>query len=592
MKIKKAFSVILASCIITSAMSISGAYTVSSSAPIGSDNGIMRDNITVQQIADEMGVGLNLGNTMEAYWLDQYIRKGNWLNEGRIDSGAQTIGQNKPQNYETCWGAVVTTQEAIDGMKAAGFNTVRVPVYWGNMMNNDGTFTINDEYIGRVKEIVDYCRNAGLYVVINMHHYDEFLIRRYSEAGTLKECAETIKKLWTQIAEYFKDYSDYLVFEGFNEYLGGGPYERNSSGDVMTDQWGNPKVKNLPKSEAYEWTNTLNQTFVNAVRSTGGNNAKRILIASGYWTNIDNTTKSDFKMPNDTVENRMMVSVHYVDNGIYWSNQIGNDRWEEYSLDQLEKLNKAFTAKGIPVFIGETTGSYDGHFADNATYKESPKALDHMLRLIKSYGFVPVIWDTNDGFYSRTEYKIKSQKNEDVINKLSQELKDGTFKKIVEPSDTTQQNPSKKPSTNPTNSSEPTKTTVEPKSTNDVKTTAKPSTCEWNKKAAQKAMKQAKLTSLKVKSKAKKKINVTWKKVKKAKGYQIQVSTNKKFKKSKIIFKKDLKKTKFTIKNKKIKSRKTYYVRVRAYATYKNKNNDIKKVYSAWNKKLRKVTVK
>ena len=102
MKIKKAFSVILASCIITSAMSISGAYTVSSSAPIGSDNGIMRDNITVQQIADEMGVRLNLGNTMEAYWLDQYIRKGNWLNEGRIDSGAQTIGQNKPQNYETC----------------------------------------------------------------------------------------------------------------------------------------------------------------------------------------------------------------------------------------------------------------------------------------------------------------------------------------------------------------------------------------------------------------------------------------------------------------------------------------------------------
>ena len=586
MKIKKAFSVILASCIITSAMSISGAYTVSSSAPIGSDNGIMRDNITVQQIADEMGVGLNLGNTMEAYWLDQYIRKGNWLNEGRIDSGAQTIGQNNPHNYETCWGAVVTTQEAIDGMKAAGFNTVRVPVYWGNMMNNDGTFTINDEYIGRVKEIVDYCRNAGLYVVINMHHYDEFLIRRYSEAGTLKECAETIKKLWTQIAEYFKDYSDYLVFEGFNEYLGGGPYDRNSSGDVMTDQWGNPKVKNLPKSEAYEWTNTLNQTFVNAVRSTGGNNAKRILIASGYWTNIDNTTKSDFKMPNDTVENRMMVSVHYVDNSMYWTNQIGNENWKTYSINQCNLLKKAFSDKGIPVFIGETTSVYPSeNFAGNATVKKSSDALDYILRLITSYDFVPVLWDTNNNFYSRTQYKIKSSTDSEVIKNLSKE---------IEPAPT---QPSEPSSEDTSASPDPTKTTAEPKPTKNIiggssNTLSHEQIVKRNKNTVQKAMKQAKITKLTVKSKSKKKINVSWKKVKKAKGYQVQVSTNKKFKKSKIIFKKDIKKTKLTIKNKKIKSKKTYFVRVRAFAAYKDTNNKTIRVYSKWNKQLRKVKVK
>ena len=108
--------------------------------------------------------------------------------------------------------------------------------------------------------------------------------------------------------------------------------------------------------------------------------------------------------------------------------------------------------------------------------------------------------------------------------------------------------------------------------------------------AAKKAMKQAKITKLKVKSKAKKKINVSWKKVKKAKGYQVQVSAKKNFKK--VIFKKDLKKTKLTIKNKKIKSKKKYFVRVRAYATYKDKNNKTVKVYSKWNKKLRKVSVK
>ncbi len=127
-----------------------------------------------------------------------------------------------------------------------------------------------------------------------------------------------------------------------------------------------------------------------------------------------------------------------------------------------------------------------------------------------------------------------------------------------------------------------------------TKTTAKPTRnakqVAKDKKAAKKAMKQAKITKLTVKSKAKKKINVSWKKVKKAKGYQVQVSAKKNFKK--VIFNKDLKKTKLTIKSKKIKSKKTYCVRVRAYATYKNKNNKTVKVYSKWNKKLRKVTVK
>ena len=111
-----------------------------------------------------------------------------------------------------------------------------------------------------------------------------------------------------------------------------------------------------------------------------------------------------------------------------------------------------------------------------------------------------------------------------------------------------------------------------------------------DKKAAQKLMKQAKITKLSVKSKSKKKISVSWKKVKKAVGYEVQVSAKKNFKKP--IFKKFTAKTKLNIKNKKIKSKKTYYIRVRAYATYKDKNNVTKKVYSKWIKKIRKVKVK
>ena len=124
---------------------------------------------------------------------------------------------------------------------------------------------------------------------------------------------------------------------------------------------------------------------------------------------------------------------------------------------------------------------------------------------------------------------------------------------------------------------------------------AKPSTTTPNVKSqaqknAENAMKQAKITKLTVKSKAKKKITVTWKKVSKANGYQVQVSTNKKFKKNKIILTKTTSKKKITIK--KLKSKKTYFVRVRAYATYKDSNGKPQKVYSSWIKKTRKVKVK
>ena len=151
-----------------------------------SDNGKMRSDLSAVTCAQEMGVGINLGNTMEAYW----------ASDDNATSGASVIGDNTPNNYETCWGAVVTTQECIDGMAAAGFETVRVPVYWGNMMEDDGSFTIDPAYIARVQEIVDYCRNAGLYVIINCHHYDEFLIKHYTQEEVLHATAV----LWKQIA--------------------------------------------------------------------------------------------------------------------------------------------------------------------------------------------------------------------------------------------------------------------------------------------------------------------------------------------------------------------------------------------------------
>ncbi|MGN0595936.1 MAG: glycoside hydrolase family 5 protein [Ruminiclostridium sp.] len=392
---KKAVSLILSAVII--------AVTLTACTPSGPhpskngittvDNGVMRKDMTSDQYVVEMGIGENLGNTMEAYW----------SSESNKTSGASQIGSDTPSDYEKCWGAGITTQEAIDGMKAAGFDTVRIPVYWGNMMADDGTFTINDDYFNRVEEIINYCHNDGLYVVINVHHYDEFLVKHLSE----DEAVEAAKIVWTQIANRFKEYSDYLIFEGYNENLG-----TVRDGDNYTDD------------EKFAYVNRMNQTFVDAVRATGGNNASRMLIISGYWTNIDLTTSEKFVVPTDTVSDRIMVSVHYVDNAMYWTNQIGSQSWYDYAIAQCELLKKAFTDKGIKVFVGECTSIYGKErFSSNAEVTDEPvEAFRIMMNMITDYGFIPVLWDVDRNFYLRSAGKIRSEEEAAVVAETAKKI--------------------------------------------------------------------------------------------------------------------------------------------------------------------------
>lgn len=390
MKFKRIITAVLCSAMTLTMAGCSNSGTAASGAKVWTEPP------TAQQVAEDMRLGLNLGNTMEAYEATDCEKiTFEWIPE---------VGENTPSDYEQCWGAEITTQEIIDGIKNSGFNTVRIPVFWGNMMKNDGNWDIDPDYIARVKEIVDYCQNANLYAVINIHHFDEFIIRR----NTVEDCERIFTHLWTQIAEYFKDYPMTVIFEGYNEYLGGNQF--NSNGEL----------KELPKVLGYRMTNKLNQAFVDAVRATGGNNAERVLIASGYWTNIDLTTSDSFVIPTDTVPNRLMVSVHYVDNSCYWSHSIGGKSWEDYIVDQCEKLKTAFTDKGIPVFLGETTAFYPSeNFAADAATKDSSKCLEHVLGKLGEYGFVPVIWDTPDDFYSRTEYKLTRESDSKVIEKMN-----------------------------------------------------------------------------------------------------------------------------------------------------------------------------
>lgn len=380
----------------TAETNVTETETETETEAVAADDGVMRTGMSAFDYAADMGIGENLGNTLESYYEDTDNKTGFASFQG---SG------NSAWKYETCWGAQATTQDMLTGMKASGFDTVRIPVYWGNMMADDGTFTINEVYMARVKEVVDYARNADLYVVINMHHYDEMLIKNLPQ----DEALAAVSTVWTQIATEFRDYSDYVIFEGFNENVGSSRDEDNYTED-----------------ETYAYVNALNQTFVDAVRATGGNNEDRMLIVSGYWTNIDNTTNDKFQMPNDTATDRLMVSVHYVDNVMYWTNQIGNQKWLDYATEQCELLKAKFTDNGIPVFMGETTSIYTSdRFAGDAEHTDSTECVEIILRMLaEDYGFVPVLWDVADNFYSRRTYTIINDADAQMIADLSAELRE------------------------------------------------------------------------------------------------------------------------------------------------------------------------
>lgn len=368
------------------------------------DNGVMREGLTALEATRLMGNGINLGNTLEA-----------------CDSNVG-IKTNAPLSYETYWGQPKTTQAIIDGMKAAGFDTIRIPVAWMTNATHlyEGDYTIDAGYMDRVEEVVRYARKAGMYVIINDHWDGGWYGMFGSESAETRALAmEAYKGMWQQIAERFRDYSDYLIFESANEELGG-RFDENSplycSDSVVTY---------LTDDERYALTNEINQTFVDVVRATGGNNATRFLLIAGYSTNIDQTCDDRFQMPKDTVDSKLMVSVHYYDPWSYCgaSSAASATKWGkvsdyEYLDQQLAKMTK-FTEAGYGVVIGEygaLPGS-DGLKDNTLAYHTA------FLDACTKYNLTNCLWDCS-GLYKRVSqtfadddilamYQEKRQANEE-----------------------------------------------------------------------------------------------------------------------------------------------------------------------------------
>lgn len=326
------------------------------------------NELTASEVVKLMGNGINLGNTMEAYGHENYVK-----------SGAD------PTTFETLWGQPVTTKEMIDDMKAMGFDTLRIPVAWTNGINfESGDYTIDERLMNRVDEIVNYALDADMYVIVNDHWDGGWWGMFGSEDESVREKAmELYKSMWTQICEHFSDYSYKLIFESANEELG----DRLNDKDIT----GTQGVLNT--SECYEKTNEINSEFVKLVRSTGGKNADRFLLIAGYNTDIEKTCDDRYVMPEDTAKEKLLVSVHYYTPWDYCGtkaiNQWGSpdDYKEQNTL--FEKLTK-FTEKGYGVVIGEYA------VMGTTTKPDTDKFYTNLLDNCDLYNYCPMLWDCSD----------------------------------------------------------------------------------------------------------------------------------------------------------------------------------------------------
>ncbi len=338
------------------------------------DDGKINEGMTSLEVVKVMGNGINLGNTMEAY-THKY--------------GKEDIF---PDESEQAWGQPITTPEMIKGMKDCGFDSLRVPVAWTNAMSfyEDGNYEIDKAYLDRVEEIVNYAIDADMYVIINDHWDGGWWGRFGAEDQSVRDAAmEMYKSMWTQIAERFKNYSDKVIFEAANEELG----------DRLNDEIDGKKGK-LKKSECYEKANEINQTFVDLIRSTGGNNEQRFLLIAGYNTDIALTCNDKFKMPTDSAKDKLLLSVHYYTPWDYCGTDGVNNWGSVKDYEEQNKLMKdlsKFTEAGYGVVIGEYAV-----LTNNSDPKpDTDKFYNNFLANCDLYNFCPMLWDCNNLYQRR-----------------------------------------------------------------------------------------------------------------------------------------------------------------------------------------------
>lgn len=354
----------------------------SSAESKASETQSVSNDMTALEACKLMGNGINLGNTMEAYGHKNYVK-----------------GESDPTDCENYWGQPDTTKEMIAGMKAAGFDSLRVPVAWTNAMAYEsGDYTIDELYLNRVEEIIKYALDADMYVIVN-DHWDGGWWGMFGSASeeTQKKAMEMYTSMWTQIAERYKDFGYKLIFESANEELG----DRLNDKDIAKDSGA------LKKDDCYKKTTEINQKFVDTVRGTGGNNADRFLLIAGYNTDITCTTDKRYVMPTDTVKDKLMLSVHYYTPWNYCGEKALQSWGSPTDYEEQNRLLKSltkFTDQGYGIVIGEYAVLTNGHTPKN----DSDKFYTNFLDNCDLYNYVPMLWDCNN-LYDKSVCKITDE---------------------------------------------------------------------------------------------------------------------------------------------------------------------------------------
>lgn len=328
---------------------VTSAETQASPAPLAA----RLPGLDAWEAAARMGLGINIGNTLE-----------------------------NTTTWETGWGNPRITREYVQALAALGFKTVRLPVAWDTYAK-DGV--IQADKFQRVGEVVDWILDAGMFCVMNIHWDGGWIDSSWAEKfpsdfATFSPVAEKkYPAYWQQIASYFADRDERLIFEALNE-------ETN--------------FKNMGSDEdAYATLTRVNQLFVDTVRATGGKNSHRLLVVAGYGTDISRTCSYYYQLPQDTVPNRLFISVHYYTPSTFciltedaswgkvkltWG---GNPDLNEMDrlMDAMEKFSRD---NDIPVFIGEFGVPKEKESESRVRW------LSSVARTCLDRKMVPVLWDT------------------------------------------------------------------------------------------------------------------------------------------------------------------------------------------------------
>lgn len=313
-------------------------------------------NKSSADIVKEMKIGWNLGNSLDA-----------------IGSG---LGS------ETAWGNPKTTEKMILDIKKKGFNTVRIPVSWGRHTDEAGN--VDSQWMARVKEVVDYAYDNGMYVILNSHHDNEY----YDIAGCVKskktyeKNTEKMTKLWTQISKTFKNYDEHLIFETMNEPRSEGSAKEWSGGTA----------------EEREIVYGLNKAIVKAIRATGGNNAYRHIMVPSYAATSGTNILRQMELPDD---DRIIMSVHAYSPYFFAMDANGSSDFTDKDKKELDKffsdLNTIFVSNGVPVVIGEFGATNKDNLDDRCEWAE------YYVKGARQYGITCVVWDNNSGTRSGGE---------------------------------------------------------------------------------------------------------------------------------------------------------------------------------------------